>query len=380
MMNTPKLPRPNTGNRAVIDQLMQRPLTYTEAVNIYLMTRRNLSGRYPSRDHVGYTITRLLKKYGYKDGKPGSKAPWKFRPQQVEMPAIVPLPDVDEDFGDTEHVTDFLNDRFDLSDSFPVNSLVVYTGPLTQDHGTLGRVVGTVDGRPDLRQVMWVTTEEAETIPVSQLQLRKEMISRVEKAPTAPGPSIPGLDIGDHVIYTGSEYGTRGKRGKVVGIYRNRRQVQWEGNLGQSSEDPSDLKPAPAEPPLPPGQWVSCKKDHLTFPAKVLLGPLSSGLYKVVCPNGTFEWLGRDQMTPTEEKDVYQATPEKPKYEGEARESSRTKRIREALEQSIEKDKLAHWAQLVLRDLSDAQKQALYDALDFEDYQPSSDDDEDVDF
>jgi hypothetical protein len=363
-----QLPRPNTGARAVIDQLATRALTYTDAVDIYMMARRNISGTYPSKRHVGYTITRLLKRYGYKTGKSGSKAPWAFRPQTVSMPANPPRQDdVDE------------TDRFSLPDDppsdFPIDCLVKYNGPVEQDRGTIGRVIGWYEGAPSLRAVTWCNTEESERVDVKDLVLHKPSISKPATGSDDVGGAYtrtvtPGFEIGDQVLYAGDEYGTRGKRGKVVGIYRNRRQVQWEGNLGQSSEDLSDLKaftpPPPAVETLKVGQFVECRKNGLTFPGKVILGPLSSGMYKVVAPNGTFEWLGRDQMTPKEEKDVYQATPEKPQYEGEPEESAQTKHLKQQLADSQRRDKLVHWARLGVRGLTLEQKTVLLEVLEDE--------------
>jgi hypothetical protein len=90
---------------------------------------------------------------------------------------------------------------------------------------------------------------------------------------------------------------------------------------------------------------------------------MSNGLYKVVCPNGTFEWVGRDQMTPKEEREVYQATPEKPQYEGQPEESERTRSLRAQLAASQHRDQLTHWARLAVRAMSPEQKDVLLEVL-----------------
>lgn len=377
-MNTlPKLPRPNTGARAVIDQLIQRDLTFTEAEDIYCIARRNISGTYPSRHYTGMTITRLLKKYAHKTGKSGTRAPWKFgKPPTILTPTSAVLPDIDEDFdGELDDgTTEYVNDRFSLPEdemvktldvgAYKVDGIVKYVGPLEQDRNQLGRIMA-VDDVNECCDIMWATTTETEhNVPMEDLEIFKESISKREE-PVRSRILIPGKEIGDKVVYAGSEYGTKGKVGKVVGIYRERRQVQWEGNMGQSSEDPCDLEPyvAPPPPPLAIGSFVSCKKHGLVFPAKVILGPMSTGDYKVVAPNGVPEWVSRDQMTPVEEKDLYQATPQKPAYEGEAPDSEATRLLRQQLAASVRKDKNRHWARTAIKGLSDEQRDALFDVL-----------------
>jgi hypothetical protein len=370
-----QLPRPNTGAYAVIEQLAARDLTYTDAVQIYRMARRNLSGIYPNIRHVGYTITRLLKKYGYKTGPSGTKAPWKFRPQTVASSGQT-LPDIDQDerFSlpeDLEKAPEPALTAEELKEHFPLDCLVRYAGPLEQDKGIMGRVVA-LPGNPFYRTVMWSTTSEREDVYCDDIELYRATISAKTRGTDDVGGAhtrqiLPGFEIGDVVEYIGSDYGTRGKRGTIVGIYGHRRQVNWGPAQGQSSENLSELKAVQSETlfeaPLPVGQFVSCKKNGLTFPAKVMLGAMSNGLYKVVCPNGTTEWVSREQMTPTEEKDVYQATPEKPKYEGEPEPSARTISLRAQLAESEENDRAKHFARLALRGLTDKQTEALYAVL-----------------
>jgi hypothetical protein len=363
----PMLPRPGTSARAVIDQLMVRPLAFSDAAGIYSISRRNVSGHYPNKNYVGLTVLRILKKYGHKTGKSGSRAPWKFGTCPPGCP-IVPTSQ------------DFVNDRFSLpgdegltikemEERFPIDCLVKYTKE-GQDFGTLGRVVA-FPGNPWYRTVMWTTTSEREDVFYTDIELFKPAISSKTRGSDDVGGAYtrqitPGFEIGDEVEYVGqSDPSMKGVRGVVKGIFRNKRQVRWGLGRGPSTEDMSDLKPAAkAETgPLKIGQFVECRKDGLVFPAKVMLGPLSEGDYKVVCPNGTFEWLREDQMTPKEEKDVYNATPNKPAYEGLAPESEQTKELRLKLEKSLAHDRQVHWARGVLAALDLEQKRALQEAL-----------------
>lgn len=387
MSNQPmKLPREGTGARAVIDELQERPLTYTEAVNIYLMARRNISGVYPSRRHVGYTITRLLKRYGRKDGKSGTKAPWIFGPKPLacqamdkflatpveqlsgyaRVDALSPLPSPN-----VVHVT-----------APPKDSLVKYAVP-GQDEGCLGRVLAN-DDVMRRSQVMWVNTTEREWVPWNELKVYKDQISKLAARVVVQPPKFK---LDQKVVYCGAETGMQGVEGRVNRVFPNARySVIWTQGWGPSTEDEKDLKAAD-ESPLKVGTNVSCKKGGLTFPAKVFVGPMSTGEYKVVCPNGTYEWVTRSQMTVVPDPaDLYQATPQKPSY-GQPEElplSERSQAIKDNLftkrnamrlledeimdleddlRDSIALDREEDWARKAIGAFSSRQKQAMLNVL-----------------
>lgn len=383
MDNTQKLPRPGTGARAVIDQLQVRPLAFSDATGIYSISRRNISGHYPNKSYVGLTVLRLLRKYGHKTGKSGTKAPWVFGKDAPVSGGIFssPPPPRQDDVCDPsdDECQDFVNDRFSLpeddEEKFPIDSLVRYVGPAAQDHGTIGRVIGVYEGAPELRAVMWTTTEECERVDVKDLELYKAAISSKLRGSDDVGGSVctrvctPGFEIGCTVEYCGPDPEMRGVQGQVVGIYGSRRQVKWGQEKGPSTETLLDLKVATKPVVVLPntlqvGQFVECKHPAgLVFPGKVFFGPTSSNSYKVVCPNGTYEWVHRDNMTPKEEKDVYNATPNKPVYEGLAPESEATRELRRQLEESLAHDKQLHWAKVSLAGMSLEQKRALREAI-----------------
>jgi hypothetical protein len=95
--NTPKLPRDGTVARAVVDEMYHwspTGISFSHALCEYRDANYSIYGVRMGRNqlsHASMNLTRILKKYGHKLGKPCSKAKWVFgpkppAPQPVEQP------------------------------------------------------------------------------------------------------------------------------------------------------------------------------------------------------------------------------------------------------------------------------------------------------
>jgi hypothetical protein len=289
----------------------------------------------------------------------------------------------------------------------PVGALVRYVGPFEQDRGMVGRVVDPpAYVTAGYLWVLWLGTREFSSELQANLTVVKARSSGKPLDAAVGTVELSQFQEGDKVRYVGNDQLMRGWRGEVVKrLPRRRAGIRWETGLPGSpvpdtSEpdanlalDKSRQEPREEAPPaLAAGAPVRCRKHGLTFPAKVFFGPDSLGNYKVVCPNGTYEWLARGDMDPlASDSELYQATPEKPTYgqtdvpsdqtghlrelleaaqedlEGVRREQKRLEihvaRLEEEIRESEVRDRLDEWAKKVREGLTLPERVALRTAL-----------------
>lgn len=368
-------PRLGTKARAIFDLLVKRPKVdindaivewhaqtkkHEAAPNGVARSVRNVLERYG--ESLGFGEWRLKDEYrpqptteqhtcesfeGMDGGGPPSAAA-KAKLTLVRLGALTPPPAQDEIGKTPEQIREM------HAGSCPLGSLVRYSGPLLRDRGIVGRVTG-LDGTYR-REVKWVTGGGTTNEDISDLTFWK-------MASTNPDPqeaSSSPFKAGDNVEYVGPLAILSGKKGEVLATHDLAATVNWGDGMGTSTESYSNLRFVPSPPAFVPGDTVEVRKNGLTFPAKVMLGPMSNGTYKVICPNGVHDWAYADMMRRVKEGEVRNAiAPQKPEYEGTPAESERTRDIRRQLEESLEKDRLDHWAKKTIEGMKDGERLAL---------------------